>query len=56
LLLAIYCHNHYQERVSIRRVRELRIRIQNELRDSDQKAPILSDFKEQERDVPNART
>lgn len=56
LLLAIYCHNHYHERVSIRRVRELRIRIQNELRDSEQKAPILSDFKEQEQVVPNART
>jgi hypothetical protein len=30
LLLAIYCHEHYQEKVSIRRVRELRIRIKNE--------------------------
>ena len=25
LLLAIYCHNHHQEQVSIRRVRQLRI-------------------------------
>jgi hypothetical protein len=32
LLLAIYCHNHFQERVSINRVRELRINIQNEAR------------------------
>ena len=32
LLLAIYCHNHYREKVSIKRVRELRIRIQNEVR------------------------
>ena len=47
LLLAIYCHNHHREMVSIKRVRELRIRIQNELRNSEQKAPIPSDFKEQ---------
>jgi hypothetical protein len=32
LLLAIYCHKHFQERVSIKRVRELRISIQNEAR------------------------
>ncbi|HZK14697.1 MAG TPA: IS4 family transposase [Desulfobaccales bacterium] len=32
LLLAIYCHKHFQERVSINRVRELRINIQNEAR------------------------
>lgn len=32
LLLAIYCHKHYREKVSIKRVRELRIRIQNEVR------------------------
>ena len=32
LLLAIYCHEHYQEKVSIKRVRELRIKIQNEAR------------------------
>jgi hypothetical protein len=34
LLLAIYCHKNYNEPVSIKRVRELRIQIQNELRDS----------------------
>ena len=34
LLLAIYCHETHQERVSINRVRELRIQIQNELRES----------------------
>lgn len=34
LLLAIYCHKHHQEPVSIKRVRELRIKIQNELRGS----------------------
>ena len=32
LLLAIYCQENYKERVSIKRVRELRIQIQNELR------------------------
>ena len=32
LLLAIYCREHYQEKVSIHRVRELRIKIQNEAR------------------------
>jgi hypothetical protein len=32
LLLAIYCHKQHKEKVSIRRVRQLRIQIQNELR------------------------
>jgi hypothetical protein len=32
LLLAIYCHEQYREKVSIKRVRQLRIEIQNELR------------------------
>ena len=32
LLLAIYCHKQYNEKVSIKRVRELRIKIQNEVR------------------------
>ena len=32
LLLAIYCQKHFQERVSINRVRALRINIQNEAR------------------------
>ena len=29
LLLAIYCHKHHREKVSIKRVRELRIQIRN---------------------------
>ncbi len=33
LFLAIYCHETHQERGSIKRVRELRIQIQNELRE-----------------------
>ena len=32
LLISIYCHNNFNEKVSIKRVRELRIRITNELR------------------------
>jgi len=32
LLLAIYCHEEYHEKVSIKRVRELRIKIRNEAR------------------------
>ena len=32
LLLAIYCHQQHKEKVSIKRVRQLRIQIQNELR------------------------
>ncbi len=32
LLLAIYCREQHNERVSIKRVRELRIKIQNETR------------------------
>lgn len=35
LLLAIYCHEKHQEPVSIKRVRELRIKIQNEIRNPD---------------------
>ena len=31
LLLAIYCHNEFGEKVSIKRVRQLRIQIRNEL-------------------------
>jgi hypothetical protein len=32
LLLAIHCHENHGEPVSIKRVRQLRIKIQNELR------------------------
>jgi len=44
LLLAIYCQEQYQEKVSIKRVRELRIKIQNETR-----AMELTDLKKQKR-------
>jgi hypothetical protein len=36
ILLAIYCHNEYGEKVSIKRVRELRIKIVNESREAEQ--------------------
>ena len=39
LLLAIYCHEHYNEKVSIKRVRELRIMIDNEVHDSEKVPP-----------------
>ena len=48
LLLAIYCHKNYNESVSIKRVRELRIKIQNELRDSSE-VTDFNIFKEQKR-------
>jgi hypothetical protein len=31
LLMAIYCHEEFEEKVSIKRVRQLRIKILNEL-------------------------
>lgn len=46
LLLAIYCHEQHNEKVSIRRVRELRIQIQNELRTSPHVGKYFSDIKE----------
>ena len=44
LLLAIYCQEQYQEKVSIKRVRGLRIQIQNEARTME-----LTDLKKQKR-------
>jgi hypothetical protein len=56
LLLAIYCHREFNERVSIKRVRQLRIKIQNELRAGMYEKPPDSKFKEQELQEVNART
>ena len=39
LLLAIYCYNHHREKVSSKRVRELRITLQNEARNLDPDLP-----------------
>lgn len=47
LLLAIYCHNNFREKVSIKRVRELRIRINNEARSLDFGNLTPHNFKEQ---------
>ncbi len=46
LLLAIYCHRQFNERVSIKRVRQLRIKIQNELRPGSFDMPTNLNFKE----------
>jgi hypothetical protein len=55
LLLAIYCHTNHKEPVSIKRVRQLRIQIQNELRESDSSTDSFF-FKEQKRYRSYART
>ena len=47
LLLAIYCQNHFGERVSIKRVRRLRIQIRNELQGIKIASEGSQDFKEQ---------
>jgi hypothetical protein len=55
LLLAIYCHKNHNEPVSIKRVRELRIQIQNELRNS-YASTDLNFFKEQKQHRLHAKT
>ncbi len=47
LLIAIYCHNNFNEKVSIKRVRELRIKIINELRDPNIEPSVDNNIKEQ---------
>lgn len=56
LLLAIHCQKEYQEKVSIRRVRQLRTAIENELRSipDDDLDPI--NVKEQELQFVDAKT
>ena len=56
LLLAIYCHSNFQEKVSIRRVRQLRTQIENELRDWPIGAEFQKNEKEQELQSLNAKT
>lgn len=55
LLLAIYCHKNHGEPVSIKRVRQLRIQIQNELRDSGSSTDSFF-FKEQKRYQSHAKS
>jgi hypothetical protein len=56
LLLAIYCHNQYKEKVSIKRVRELRIRIENEARLLEDDPLVLHDFKDNFDSYAHAKT
>lgn len=56
LLLAIFCHEQYKEKVSIKRVRQLRIQIQNEARSIHNFDPEVSCFKEQMNNQSNAKT
>ena len=55
LLLAIYCHKNHNEPVSIKRVRELRIQIQNETRDTGSSTDLFF-FKERQHCRLHART
>jgi len=56
LLLAIYCHNQYQDKVSIRRVRQLRTAIENELRSVPDDDVDSQYVKEQELQFVDAKT
>jgi hypothetical protein len=56
LLLAIYCHKHFQEKVSIRRVRQLRTQIENELRCWPPGGEYQEFEKEQKLQSVNAKT
>ena len=56
LLLAIYCYEQHKEKVSIRRVRQLRIKIQNELGNHTCNIGMLENFKEQHSWHSHAKT
>jgi hypothetical protein len=56
LLLAIYCYKHFQEKVSIRRVRQLRTQIENELRSWPPRADHQEYEKEQKLRNVDAKT
>lgn len=56
LLLAIYCHNQYRERVSIKRVRQLRTKIRNELFCLQAARGDSQIFKEQSADPGHAKS
>ena len=47
LLLSIYCHEQYNEKVSIKRVREIRIKIRNEFAQQEDSPVNVNIFKEQ---------
>ncbi len=56
LLLSIYCHNNYNEKVSIKRVRELRIKIRNEAHIFDPAPLGTNSFKKQKENHAYAKT
>ncbi len=56
LLLAIYCHNNFNEKVSIKRVRELRFKIKNEACSFDFTTVTKDNFKEQRKNYAYAKT
>ncbi len=56
LLIAIYCHNNFNEKVSIKRVRELRIKIKNEAYNFDFQTLNISNLKKQKKDYAYAKT
>ncbi len=60
LLIAIYCHNNYNEKVSTKRVRELRIKIKNETSSFDFLSYITDRYqgntKQQKKDFASAKT
>jgi hypothetical protein len=55
ILLAIYCREQYNEKVSIKRVRQLRIQIQNELRGGINET-LITDFGKHKPSGPYAST
>jgi hypothetical protein len=56
LLLAIFCHEQYREKVSIRRVRQLRVKIQTEARCIDNVEKEIFSVKEQVKNHLRAKT
>jgi len=56
LLLAIYCHNNFKEKVSIKRVRELRFKIKNEAALFVFTTVTKHNFKEQSKNYAYAKT
>jgi len=56
LLLAIYCHEKYKEKVSIKRVRQLRILIQNQLRCTGSDCHTYLDLKNKKKPSTYAKT
>ena len=56
LLLAIYCHNNYNEKVSIKRVRELRIKMRNENKNLHFDSLKQNNLKEQMKSYKYAKT